>query len=93
VVFEDGDVRVLADLAGQGVLDGEAGGIGDVDHPAGAVAAFAGQVVAGFVLGERNALVDQPFDRAAAIFDDKAGCLAVVQPGTGDQRIFDVCFD
>ena len=64
-----------------------------MDDAAGAVATFAGQVVAGFVLGEGNALFDQPFDGAAAVFDDEAGGRFVVEPGARNQGVLDVGFD
>jgi hypothetical protein len=40
------DVRMGPDLLGQGGLHGRAGGVGDVDDAAVAVAAFPGEVIA-----------------------------------------------
>ncbi len=91
--FEQRDVRMRAHLLFQRHLHRVAGGVGGVDDAALAVAAFAGQVEAQFgagVAGERHALLDQPFDRFAAVFDDEAGGAFVAQAGAGDQGVGDV---
>ena len=69
-------------LSGQGRLHGSAGGVGGMDDAAVAVAAFAGQVVASgsVVAGEWHALLDQPFDRGPAVFDDETGGVASHSP-------------
>ena len=57
-VRDQGDVRMLRDGRFQRLLDGPAGGIGDVDDAAMAVPAFAGQMQFVAVGGERYAELD-----------------------------------
>jgi len=61
-----------------------------MDDAASTVATFASQVVAGLILGEGYPLIDQPFDGVATVFNDEAGCRLIVQPGTGNQCVFNV---
>ena len=63
------------------------GGIIDVDHPAMAMPALCGQVVAsvaGGVACEWNTFANQPVDTFPAPFDDKTGDFFVAQAGAGD---------
>jgi hypothetical protein len=60
-----------------------------------AVAAFARQMEAQFgciVAGEGDALIDQPFDGFAPVFDDEAGGALVAQAAAGDQGVIDMLF-
>ena len=93
VVFEHRDVGMLADDVGQRLLYGEARRVGDVDHPARAVAAFAGQVVAGLVARELDALFDEPVDGPLAVLDDEAGGRGIVEVRAGDEGVADVVLD
>ncbi len=70
-----------------------AGGVGSVNDAALAMAAFARQVKAHFrrfVARERHALVDQPLNRFASMFDDEAGGRFVAQAAASDEGIVDV---
>ncbi len=90
MVLEQRNIRMGADLLFQRDLHGVPGGIGRMDDPSLAVAAFARQVKAHFsggVTRERHALIDQPFDRFAPVFDDVTGGGLVAQTGAGNQGI------
>ncbi len=90
-MLEQFDVRALAGLVEQGLEDRGPGGVGGVDDAAMAVAAFAGQVeleaaviAAGVIVtGKRHALVDQPLNGLAAMFDGES---APHLRGTGRRR-------
>lgn len=93
VPLENGDVRMQANLARQRVLHGEARGIRHVYDAARAVAPFAGEVVARFVASKGDALFDQPVYGLAAVLDDEARRLGVIQEGARDDGVADVRLD
>ena len=95
MIFEQCDVGVLPYLAGQGFLYRVAGGVGGMDDATFAMAAFACQMIAAVVVlaGEGHALPDQPFYRFPSVLDDEACHHRIAQPGTGSQRILDMCLD
>ena len=90
VMFEHREVGMSADDAGQRFLHRQAGGIGDVDHPAHAVTAFARQVIAGVAARELDPLFDEPFDGPPAVFDDEARRLRIVEVRARNEGIADV---
>lgn len=70
-------------------------GVGHVDDPALAMAAFPGEVIAdggAGVGGEGDAMVDQPAYGPGAVLDDEAGGLVGTQPGTCRMRVGHVGF-
>ena len=75
------NIRPGLGLARQGGGNRVAGGIGGVDNPAMAMAAFAGEVVVLAIVlpGELHAGVDQPFDAFLAVFHGKADRILVAQ--------------
>ena len=93
VLFEDGDVRLPANQAGQRVLNREAGRISDVDHAPGTVTSLAGQVVAVVITGKGNALRNQPIDGAPTVFDDEASRPRVIEKSASGDRVANVRFD
>ena len=93
VVFQDGDVWLPTNQAGQGVLHRQAGGVSDVDHATRAVTALAGKVVTTFVTGEGNALFNEPVDRAPTVLDDKACGACVIEKSTSGDRVADMGLD
>ena len=56
-----------------------------MNDPAGAVAAFPGEVVAGGVLGEGERPVRSAIRWPGGRFDDEAGGFRVIEPGAGNQ--------
>ena len=75
MILEKMDVRTVADDFFQCLLDDMTGGVGGMDDPPFAVAAFAGQMITrlcGLVPGKGDALIDQPVDRFPAVFDDES---------------------
>jgi hypothetical protein len=89
VPFEDGDVGMHPHLFGQRLLHRGAGGIGGVNDPALAMAAFARQMEAEgrIVRRERNPARDQPFDGRATVLDDEARRGRVAQSGAGNECV------
>ena len=92
-VGDQRDVRMLGGRGFQRLANRPAGGVGDVDDAAVAVAAFAGQVESAILAGERNAEVDQPGDGGGRMLHHMLDDLAVVEPRPGDHRIVDVRFE
>ena len=95
MMFKQGDIAALADLAKQGRFHGATGGVGGVHDPSGGMTAFAGQVevisVAGIVVaGKWHAEIDQPVDGFRPFFDGEADGLRVVQAGTGIEGVSNV---
>ena len=76
----------------QRLLDGPAGGVVDMDDPAVAVPALAGQVpaLAVAVAGEGHAQLRQPRDRRRRVLDHELDRGAVVEAGAGDHRVLDM---
>jgi hypothetical protein len=93
VLFEDGDVRMLANLVRQGGLNGQAGRVGDVDDAPGTVAALLGQMVAVLIAGKGEPLFNQPVDCPATVLDHEARRPRVVEQRAGGNRVADVRFD
>ena len=79
----------------QRLLHRPAGGVVDMDDPAVAVAALAGQVpaIAAAVGVERHAQVREPRDRRRRVADDQLDRIAVVEPRAGDHRVLDMAFE
>jgi len=95
-VLVDVDVGVGAHLGAQRQLHCGAGGVGGMDDAAVGVPALAGQVVAEFRVGfagEGHAALDQPVDRALAVFDHETGRVRIAQAGAGSEGVLDVGFD
>src|SRR5690606_40056812 len=91
VVLEERDAGLAGDGAQEGVLDGLAGHVLDVEDATFAVAAFATEVVvAGDVLGEAQAEVHEFLDARGAFGDDLADDPAVAQAVAGDEGVADV---
>lgn len=92
------DVRPLARLVEQGFEDRRTGGVGGMNDAPVAVAALAGEVklettvvdAVVLVTGERHALLDQPFDRFAAVFDGEPHRVFVAQAAAGIEGVLDM---
>src|SRR5450830_1910836 len=93
VMFQQGNVGVVAYTLLQRHLHCMTGGIGSVDDAPLAVAAFTCEVVAQFGTGvarKWHALFDEPFNGCAAMFDNETGGVGIAQSGAGNQGIGDV---
>ncbi len=92
MVFQQADVGVAADALCERGLHRASGGVGSVHDAPFAVAAFAGEVVAGgfAVVGEGHALGCQPVDHFPALADHEAGDVFVAEAGAGDQGVADM---
>ena len=98
VGFEDGDVGMGPDLSGQGVFDGAARGVGDMDDASVAVSAFPRQVVAKRIAraeypGEIDSYFDEFPDTGLAVFDHEAHDVRVAQARARVQGVFDMGVD
>ncbi len=89
-VGHERDVRVLLGGGLERLLDGVAGGVGDMDDAPVAVPALTGEVQRAAVLRERHTELDQMGDRARSRLDDMLDDLDIVEPRSGDHRIVDV---
>ena len=90
------DVGVLAHGIEQRFVDGLAGGIGRVGDAAHGVAAFTRQVQterAARVVGERNALLYQPFNGLGTVFGNEAGRVFIHDAGAGFLGVVHMAFD
>ncbi len=94
------DVASFLGAREQGVEDRSAGGIGRMDDAAMAVPAFAGEVIfeaaafaIGLFTGEGDALLDQPLDGFATMFDRETHRFFIAKPAAGDQSIGDMGLD
>ena len=100
-MFEQFNIGALAGLFEQCLEDSGAGGIGGVNDAAMAVAAFTGEVelkpwvfrVSVLIAGEGHALVDQPLNGFATVFDRKTHGIFMTQAAPGIQGVFDVGLD
>lgn len=97
MAFQHFDVGMLPHFPAQGLLYRSAGGVGDMDDATGAVAAFAGEVVAAvsivIVAGKGHALFDQPVDGFTAMFDDKTRGDGITESGAGGKGVLNMGFD
>ena len=97
-LFEQLNVGPLLCLFEQGFENGRASGIGGVDDAPMTVPAFTGEVklktgmlrVGRFIAGEGHALIDQPLNGFAAVFDGETHGVFMTQPATGVKRVFDM---
>ena len=89
------NIRMAERLADQGGFHRFTGGICSVQDPAMAVSAFAGKVVTLFAVWlnlsiKQYTLVNKPLDAVTRIAGDKFRSMFIDDPGSGNQRIFDV---
>jgi hypothetical protein len=89
-VGDERDVRLLGCGGFQRLLHRTARRVGDMDDPAVAVPALAGQMERLALGRERDAELHQPRDRSRRLADDIFDDPAVVEPGAGDHRVVDV---
>ena len=88
------DVGMAARRGLERLLHRPAGRIVDMDDPAVAVPALAGQVPALGLAGvERHAERRQPLDRGRRVVDDELDGRAVVEAGAGDHRVLDMALE
>ena len=88
------DVRMLRRRGFERLADRPAGRVGDMDDPAVAVAALAGQVKRAILARERHAELDQiARSRAGACSTTCSTTRAVVEPRAGDHRVVDMRFE
>ena len=90
MAFENSDIRIGSHFFGQRILNSKSGSVRNVNNPACTMPALASQMVASFVLGKGDALLNQPFNSPLPVFDDKTGSRFIVEPGASDQGILDV---
>ena len=96
MIFEQMDVRTAADDLFQCLLHDVPGGVCGMNDAPLAVTAFTGQVITRLgrcVFGKGNALIDQPVDGFATVFDDETGRFFITQPGAGCHGIGHVFFN
>ena len=93
VSLEDLNVGMLANFLGQRLLNSQAGCVRDMNHPAGAVPTFSRQMVAGFVSRKGDALIDEPFDRSPAVFDNKPRGHGIIEECTCSDCVLNVGFN
>ena len=74
-------------------MNGESRGVGYVDYPTCAMAAFPSQMVAIGRARKRHSLLDQPIDGSAAILNHETSGCRVVQMTTGLKSIPDMGLD
>ncbi len=102
VILKQGDIGVRPGLVLKGALDGLAGGVGSVNHPAEGMAAFLGQMiflfhkgiaaVDFFPGGEMHALLREPVNGGGATLYHKGYGVPVAQSRPGIHGVFDVGF-
>ena len=84
---------MLPYLRRQNILNCQPCRVGNVNDPPGAMATFPRQMVGTVLTTEWNALLNQPVDRMATIFNNEAGGGNIIEKGTSGQRVLDMCFN